>query len=108
MGIKDVARSNDKTKLKMDIWGSIRQILSEIDRTEDNIERIIAYGMLTSEMGFEELPHAPVPADCRELARNALTVYDDLAGTKIPVTYIRGLKNDISVFDNAKRPAFLF
>lgn len=102
MGIKDVARSNDKTKLKMDIWGSIRQILSEIDRTEDNIERIIAYGMLTSEMGFEELPHAPVPAGCRELARNALTVYDDLAGRKIPVTYIRGLKNDISVFDNAK------
>lgn len=93
-GIKDIAINGGTRTLKQQIKEGIEQLCREMGIGMDQIERVIAYGMITSEIGFINLPHSTVPAGLTELRNTVMTVFDpDLIGGHIPVTYIRGVQN---------------
>lgn len=77
--------------LKNGIAGAIKELLSENDIPENDIERVLASGMITSEFGLCELTHLIAPAGISEL-HGAMheVVFTDICS--IPFVFIRGIK----------------
>lgn len=97
-GIKDIAVHGGMRRLKHRIKEGIEQLCRESGVEPDKIERVVSYGMITSEIGFIDLPHSTVPTGLTELRDNVMTVIDpDLIGNDVPVTYIRGVQNRIDI-----------
>ena len=59
------------------------------------MEKLVAYGMITSELGFCELPHLDAPAGLAELQKGVCVQTDPELIRGVPVVYIRGLRNKV-------------
>lgn len=95
-GIKDIAVHGSMRKLKHQIKEEIEHLCRESGVETNVIERVVCYGMITSEIGFIDLPHSTVPMGLAELRDSVMTVIDpELIGDDVPVTYIRGVRNHI-------------
>ena len=93
MGVRDVAVGIGREELKAEIRKAIGVLAEE--NVGKKVRRIIAYGMLTSESGFRELPHTIAPAGLEDLRNCVETVYDPAIWEGVPITYIRGIKNSV-------------
>jgi 2-dehydro-3-deoxygalactonokinase len=81
---------------KGEIKSAIEKVLSDNNIKNEDIKRILASGMITSEFGLCNLPHISVPAGIQELHENMHeTVISEISD--IPFVFIRGVK---SVSDN--------
>jgi 2-dehydro-3-deoxygalactonokinase len=67
-GARDVVRTKDRSELLGRIRGLADDALATAGSTWDAVEAIIAFGMITSELGLEELPHLEAPVGYRTLA----------------------------------------
>lgn len=77
--------------LKNGITGAIKALLDENGLTENDIERVLASGMITSEFGLCELPHLIAPVGVNELHSGMHEVaFTDISA--IPFVFIRGVK----------------
>lgn len=87
-----VGARNGEDALKNALKSGISELLSENSLCENDIERIIASGMITSEYGLCNLTHASLPAGMREL-REAMyeTSFPDICD--IPWCFIRGVRS---------------
>ncbi len=67
-GARDVVRTRDRSEL----LGRIRELadaaLAAAGSTWEAVDAIVAFGMITSELGLEEVPHLEAPVDRRMLA----------------------------------------
>lgn len=70
---------------------AIQDILTEFALCEGDIIRILASGMITSELGLCELPHITAPAGIKELHDNMAEVSFP-AISSIPFVFVRGIK----------------
>ena len=78
-----------KTALK----SSIADILKKNGVTENDIHRILASGMITSEFGLYEVPHTIAPAGIEQLHNNMKEVLlSDISN--IPFIFISGVKTE--------------
>lgn len=90
----------NKEILREAVKEGIEKILSRNDMTENDIERILVSGMLTSEFGIYEVNHISVPAGKKEL-HNAMAEVILSNISAIPFVFIPGVKTDCSSLENA-------
>ena len=83
----------NKDLLKETVKKGIELILEKNGKREEDITKILASGMITSEFGLVNLPHITVPAGIEEL--NA-SIYETLLSdiSKSPFVFIRGVKTN--------------
>jgi 2-dehydro-3-deoxygalactonokinase len=67
-GARDVVRTKDRSELLGRIRGLADDALAAAGSTWEAVEAIVAFGMITSELGLEEVPHLEAPVDRRMLA----------------------------------------
>ena len=94
VGIRNIAGGMTKTQLKNRIRDGIEHLVAE-SGTDEQVEKLVAYGMITSELGFCELPHLDAPAGLAELQKGVCVQTDPELIRGVPVVYIRGLRNKV-------------
>jgi 2-dehydro-3-deoxygalactonokinase len=67
-GARDVVRTKDRGELLGRIRELADEALAAAGSTWEAVEAIVAFGMITSELGLEEVPHLEAPVDCTMLA----------------------------------------
>lgn len=67
-GARDVVRTKDRSELLGTIRGLADNALAAAGSGWEAVEAIVAFGMITSELGLEEVPHLEAPVDSRTLA----------------------------------------
>ena len=92
IGAKKCAEGN--TLLKNEIKKSINILLNKYDIKEEDITRILASGMITSEFGLCNLEHITTPAGIEELHNSMHEVMINDISSFIPFVFIRGVKYD--------------
>lgn len=77
--------------LSLQLKEGIEEILRRNNVTPEDVTRIIACGMITSEFGLIKLDHIIAPAGIKELAQN---LYEVVFGniSPIPFVFVRGVK----------------
>ena len=86
--------------LKSEIKNAIKKLLSDNFLCENDITRILASGMITSEFGLYNLDHISAPAGLRELHDSMKEVILSEI-SDIPFVFIRGVKTSSDSFEDA-------
>ena len=85
--------------LKMKIKDGITELLNQNNFSKDDIIKILASGMITSEFGLCNLPHIKTPAGIAEL--NSSMFETNLSEiSQIPFVFIRGVKSGVDNEDS--------
>lgn len=85
------ANADDSTLLKNAVKEGISTLLNRNNLTEKDITRVLASGMITSELGLCKLDHIVAPAGIKELHDTMHeTLFPDISA--IPFVFIRGVK----------------
>lgn len=91
-GVRNTAIDGDNHKLKQAVKECLAQLVEKNQIEWGQIHRIIASGMITSDVGLAEVPHLTAPAGLLELAdATAVITIDDIC--PIPICFIPGIKN---------------
>jgi len=99
-GVGARAGIDDKKILENTVKNGIIEILKNNKKTETDITRILASGMITSEFGLCQLDHITAPAGIKELNEKMHEVILENI-SKIPFVFIRGVKTACSVLSDA-------
>lgn len=91
---------DSNTILHETIKNGIVEILSRNNIEEQDIKKILASGMLTSEFGLLKLDHIVTPAGIEELHNSIVEETLDSIST-IPIAFIRGVKTPCNNLDDA-------
>ncbi|MDF2821059.1 MAG: hypothetical protein K0R15_1500 [Clostridiales bacterium] len=94
IGIKDVAIYGNKTILEKNLVNLINEGLLKVDRKLDDVEYIVASGMITSNLGLVEVPHRKSPVSIDDLSNNIIRETFSWLDNK-PFYFIPGIKNDV-------------
>lgn len=94
VGVRDTAITGSKQTLREGLAALVTTVLEEAGLRIADIRFAITSGMITSEIGLQEIPHLWAPAGLPELAAS-LTVTREAAvfPLDIPLVFIRGVKN---------------
>lgn len=99
VGVKNTAIDGNNSKIKDAVKKGIEEIIKNTDIDKKEIKKILASGMITSDVGLYELPHITAPAgkeDFKILSKEVLI--EDVCD--IPITFIPGVKNNVSDIKN--------
>ncbi len=92
VGVRNTAIDGDNGKLKAAVKACLDQLLVDGKIGYDEVKRVIASGMITSNVGLVEIPHVVVPASKEDLARATKSVLlKDVC--PLPIWFIPGVKN---------------
>ena len=93
------ACGDDRESFEKMLSDAIKDILCRNSISEGDIEKILASGMITSEMGLCPLSHIRIPAGINELSE---TKYEALIEniSEIPFVFIRGVKKEGESIDD--------
>lgn len=100
-GVKDTAIDGNNSRLKAAVKRCLEDALKEAKIGYGQIERIIASGMITSNVGLIEVPHLTAPAGKEDLAKGIhRELLPDVA--PIPIDFVPGVKNAVNAvnFEN--------
>ena len=94
VGVRDTALTGSGKALREGLAALVETTIHEAGLQLADVRFAITSGMITSEIGLQEIPHLWAPAGLGELADN-LTVSRDPAvfPLAIPLVFIRGIKN---------------
>ena len=94
VGVKDTAVHGSNQFLKTGLSELFEQTVASAGLRLSDIQCAITSGMITSELGLQEIPHLWAPAGLAELAES-LTVTQDptVFPLDLPLVFIRGIKN---------------
>lgn len=83
--------TKDNNLLKQALKENIAKIIARNKMSDDDIECILASGMITSEFGLVNLPHVLAPVGIKELHNTMQRIVLNEI-TKIPFVFMRGVK----------------
>ncbi len=94
VGVRDTAITGSRRTLQDGLASLVETTVREAHVALADVQFAITSGMITSEIGLQEIPHLWAPAGLVELAEN-LTVTQDPAvfPLDLPLVFIRGIKN---------------
>jgi 2-dehydro-3-deoxygalactonokinase len=90
-GAKDVATGQHRFELLSSVRSVCDGALGESGQTWDDVQAVVAFGMITSELGLEEVSHLEAPADRRALVDAMRRVDEALPA---PVYLVPGVRSD--------------
>lgn len=101
VGARNTAIDKGNQALKQGIKKCLEDLLAEAGIGWPQVERVMASGMLTSEVGLAAIPHIEAPAGLDELAKG-LVVLELKDVCPKPIHFIPGVKNKVANigFDN--------
>lgn len=68
VGVRDVAQGRSREWLAEQLSGLVQQVLEQHGLTSSQIEAVVGFGMVTSELGIEEVSHLTAPVAASQLA----------------------------------------
>lgn len=94
VGVRDTALTGSRRVLREGLASLVETTVRDAGLRLDEVQFAITSGMITSEIGLQEIPHLWAPAGLDELA-DSLTVSRDPAvfPAALPLIFIRGVKN---------------
>lgn len=94
VGVRDTAITGSRQALREGLAAVFAAVVAEANLRVEDIRFAITSGMITSEIGLQEIPHLWAPAGLAELAAS-LTVTQDRSvfPLDLPLVFIRGIKN---------------
>lgn len=91
-GVRHTAIDGHNGRLRTMLHDCMEQVLIRNGYTMADVERCVASGMITSNMGLLEIPHVVAPAGAAELrAAMQEKVFEDIA--PFPIAFIPGVRN---------------
>ena len=91
-GVRDTAADGDNRRLRAAVRDALEALLREAGLGWADVRRMLASGMITSNVGLYELAHVTAPASPDDLARGAKAVrLEDVC--PLPIVFIPGVKN---------------
>lgn len=104
VGVRDTAASGSKEKLCQAIHDTLATAAATANMTTDQLELILASGMLTSDVGILEIPHRMAPIGAEALAAG-MEEHQIPEVCRQPIWFIPGVRNtsDILEPDQADR-----
>lgn len=94
IGVRNTAIEGNNTILKNGLKEGLLKIINRNNLTSQEIEYIIASGMITSNLGIYEVPHIKGPASIKDFASNSV-VYKSEEFLNIPIIFIPGMENSV-------------
>jgi len=92
VGVRVTAMDGNNTRLKQTVKSCLEQVLADAKITWEEVDCVLASGMITSNVGLVEIPHIVVPAGAEELAASVKEVkVEDVC--PLPIRFIPGVKN---------------
>jgi 2-dehydro-3-deoxygalactonokinase len=91
-GAKDVARGQQRFDLLSQVRSMCDGALDDSGRSWDDVRAVVAFGMITSELGLEEVSHLEAPADRRAMV-DAMRRREESA-LPAPLYLIPGVRSD--------------
>ena len=94
VGVRDTSITGSRDKLMQGVRAAVEQAHANAQLNFGKVELYLASGMITSNVGLYEVPHASAPAGISELAERMVsatipTVIDQ------PIWFVPGVKNDV-------------
>jgi 2-dehydro-3-deoxygalactonokinase len=97
-GVKNRAATGDRGVLVKGLAGLTGEALKESGLEQEDICMMLCSGMITSEVGLQEIPHLTAPVSLEDLAANAREMSLPEIGP-MPVVFIPGIKNRVKRTD---------
>lgn len=94
VGVHVTAEEGGNSKLKQAVRDCIEELRSLGGIGYCDVERILASGMITSNLGLYELPHVAAPAGAEELAKGSREVLLEEV-CPVPIRFLPGVKNQV-------------
>jgi len=95
IGVRDTVIKGSKEYLKKGLAKIFREIVKASNIKDEDINFIIIFGMITSEIGLKEIPHLTAPVSLKDLASNLVVDKNSkVFPNNCPIIYIRGIKNN--------------
>lgn len=92
VGVRNTAIDGNNLRLKEAVKSCIDSLMTAHSLGWDDIARILASGMITSNVGLVEVPHLTAPAGLTDLAAGITpVVLEDIC--PLPIHFIPGIKN---------------
>jgi 2-dehydro-3-deoxygalactonokinase len=99
-GARDLARSRDRDWLLARIRELAEQALAQLAKEWSAVDGIVAFGMITSELGLEELPHLSAPVGVDDLV-DALQERTYVDALPVPLHLVPGVRNGAGALELA-------
>jgi len=93
-GVRDTAISGSPVMLQAAVRDTIAATLEQADAGVDQVDLVIASGMITSALGLHEVPHLTAPAGLDDLARGMVCAALPEVFAK-PIWFIPGVRNNV-------------
>lgn len=94
VGVRNTAIDGNNERLKKAVHDCIEDLLTQAGITYEDVSRVMACGMITSNVGLVEVPHVFAPAGLEELAAQSKSILlEDVC--PLPILFIPGVKNNI-------------
>ena len=94
VGVRDTAITGSVDNLKATIRTGIQSCLIDAERDIKAIEKVVAFGMITSNLGLIEIPHLETPIGIDELKKSIVKKsFEEII--HLPIYFIPGVKNKI-------------
>jgi len=94
VGVRDTAITGNADKLKAGLRETITEALDSADLGKGDIGRVLASGMITSNVGLCEIPHVPAPAGIDDLAAAMRDSLVDGVWHQ-PIWFVPGVRNAV-------------
>jgi 2-dehydro-3-deoxygalactonokinase len=92
VGVRSTAITGNTAQLKQAIAACWQEALTAARLSPQDVKAIVASGMITSNLGLEELPHLPAPVGLTDLkAQLVERFFPDVL--PFPIKFVRGVKN---------------
>ncbi len=92
VGVRNTAIDGNNSRLKEAVKNCLDALVLKEGISYDEVQCVIASGMITSNVGLVEIPHIVVPAGIDDLAR-AITKVSLPDVCPVPIHFIPGIKN---------------
>lgn len=92
VGVRDTSIDGNNNRLKEAIRKGFMELLSGASLKEEDVDAVLASGMITSEVGLCEVPHLTAPVAVQDLADAIKPVLIEDVFSK-PISFIPGVKN---------------
>ena len=94
VGVRNTAIDGNNERLKKAVHDCLEEILEKGKVTYDQVSKVMASGMITSNVGLVEVPHVFAPAGLEDLAAQAKSILlEDVC--PLPILFIPGVKNHV-------------